>query len=39
MNSAACTAPFENNLREGRTELQKEFEETLIVIRDFTNLL
>ena len=37
--SVANAQEYENNLREGKIELQKEFEETLIVIRDFTNLL
>ena len=38
-NSFYIAQEYENNLREGKIELQKEFEETLIVIRDFTNLL
>ena len=38
-NSFYIAQEYENNLREGRIELQKEFEEILIVIRDFTNLL
>jgi hypothetical protein len=38
-NSFYIAQEYENNLREGKIELQKEFEEILIVIRDFTNLL
>ena len=30
---------YENNLREGNLVLQKEFEETLFIIRNFTNQL
>jgi hypothetical protein len=37
-NSFYIAEEYENNLREGKTELQKEFEEILIVIRNFTNL-
>ena len=38
-NSFYIAQEYENNLREGNIELQREFEETLIVIRNFTNLL
>ena len=38
-NSFYIAQEYENNLREGNLVLQKEFEETLFIIRNFTNQL
>jgi len=38
-NSFYIAQEYENNLREGNKDLQKEFEETLFIIRNFTNQL
>lgn len=38
-NSFYIAQEYENNLREGNLVLQKEFEEILFIIRNFTNQL